>query len=234
MTPLRLVELPAPDHWVYRKTVQGRQALASRVRLPLRDRQIVLLCTGERSLATLTEVFGSGTAHDLYRLVHQGLVEVVQPKVWPEEEETVESEDFLLTLPPLEFATINPANQSAFGITATPDEDALLAAHAQAGVLLIVIGGDEAEHLLIENLDVEQESDVLAFLTRAIALAARAWGEDATLPWAERIARVLPRRTISRLVDCLVDEGRAAAVGAGLYERLLADSAFDDEAATLA
>ena len=56
----------------------------------------------------------------------------------------------------------------------------------------------------------------------------RAWGDNEALPWAEQIARLLPRASIARLLDCLIDEDSAALV-APLYERLLSDSEFGAE-----
>lgn len=86
MTPIRSAH-PSPigpdadeRSLVYRKTEAGRQALAARRgHMALRDRQIVLLCTGERNVVAMTEVFGPDTPADLRRLVAAGLIEAAEP-----------------------------------------------------------------------------------------------------------------------------------------------------------
>ena len=230
MTPIRSAHPSAigPDaeerSLVYRKTEAGRQALAARRgHMALRDRQIVLLCTGERNVVAMTEVFGPDTPADLRRLVAAGLIEAAEPTAWPHV-----PPEFAPTLPPLGGVAATSANQSGFGITRVPDEDSLKAARAQAGVVLIEIGAEAAEKLDKDGADTQGEEDTLALLARAIGLAVRAWGDAEALPWAEQIARLLPRASIARLLDCLIDEDSAALV-APLYERLLSDSEFGAE-----
>ena len=94
--------------------------------------------------------------------------------------------------------------------------------------MLIEIGGEAAEQLVKDSADTQGEDDTLALLARAIGLAVRAWGDTEALPWAEQIARLLPRACIARLLDCLIDED-SAALAVPLYERLLSDSEFGAE-----
>ena len=82
--PVAHTTAPFPPGVVFRKTAAGRQALAARrSALGLRERQILILCTGERGLEALSEVFGPEAEADLRRLVDQGLVKVGARTVWP-------------------------------------------------------------------------------------------------------------------------------------------------------
>ena len=205
---------PADDRRVFRKTEAGRQALAAaHASLALRDRQILLLCTGERDLRALSEVFGPATLLDVQRLVAAGLIEATAPIEWPEPDAP-----FWPTLPPLDFAAERSANQSGFGAGAT-GEEVLSAARAQAAVLLAEIGGDEAERQMAAGAE-----EALHFITRALALAVRSWGDAPARRWAEHIAALMPRAAIAQLVEGLVEEGSATTLVAVLYERLVSDS----------
>ena len=216
---------PAPDGPVYRKTDAGRRVLAMRHgALGLRDRQILLLCTGERNLAALAEVFGPATAADLRRLMDRGWVEAVARIDWP-----APGAAFWPTLPPMDLAAERSANASGFGVRLDRDE-ALRAARAQVAVLLAEIGGATAEQAMAEGAQAEDWEAGLAFITRAVVLAVRHWGGEAAMPWAERIARLLPRAARARLVDGLIAEGSATTVVAALYEQLVSDSLPGPEA----
>ena len=213
-----------PDASVYVKTDAGRALLAeARSALGLRERQILLLCTGERDAATLEQFFGPDAPAVLARLGAAGLVQTVPRAVasWP-------MPSFAPTLPPLQGHEARTAElSSGFMSTAPGAEDVDLAfsrAHTRAGVMLVELGAEEAEDLFDSAIGVWQEDDMLAFLARTIALAHQLRGPAPAARWAQELAELLPRAAVPRLVDCLTEVGDGGALAMGLYERLLSDT----------
>ncbi|MDO5623255.1 MAG: hypothetical protein Q4G71_01025 [Pseudomonadota bacterium] len=210
---------------VYAKTEAGRAMLASpRASVAVRERQILLLCTGERDADALGQVFGPGIGHELQQLVAQGLVEARPREPLPMFTPTLPPEPstaFSLTLPPLGLAAYS-ANQSGF-LPAS-----VRSAHAEVVCLLAEMGGDDATQWLQSHLDAECEDDVLAMAARAIGLAEQAWGQARAIDRASRIAQLLPRPAIARLLDALIDHASGALV-ADAYALWLSDSAFGHE-----
>lgn len=236
-----------PPTWpldlVYAKTEAGRQMLAApRAALGPRERQILLLCTGERDANALTEIFGPATPEDLAQLERQGLVQVLprdevhvlmasfSPTLPPPEACAPVAPAFQLTMPPLAEAVSESANQSGFlpSDLEAADRSALRSARGQALLLLAELGGADAEALAQHGRGVWQVDDLLAFVAQAIAMAERSRGTPHACRSAGRILQTLPRLMIGRLLDCMIDIISLAAV-AQLYEQWLSDSEFTDE-----
>ncbi|MDO5289442.1 MAG: hypothetical protein Q4F13_07385 [Pseudomonadota bacterium] len=58
----------------YVKTPEGNEALRQRHALSLRERQIMVLCNGVRTLDDLIDLFGSSVATEVQQLQHRGLL----------------------------------------------------------------------------------------------------------------------------------------------------------------
>ncbi|MDO5291012.1 MAG: hypothetical protein Q4F13_15480 [Pseudomonadota bacterium] len=215
----------APDGLVYVKTQAGREALATlRSQLNVRERQILLLCTGERNLAALQEVFGASLWSALQQLVARGLVEL-QPRHKPLPEDLVQPylmPDYGLTLPPLDFAASRSANQSGFSDPCAQTMTVFHRMHTETAKLLAELGGAEALQLHRTYAGAGQEEDVLAFTARAIALLERHWGEQRAIDCACRIAHLLPRATKARLLDALIDHA-GSSLPLSLYDMWLSN-----------
>ena len=59
---------------VYHKTHEGRAALRERGTLTLRERQLMVLFNGSRTLKELADLFGAGVTADVDRLERQGFI----------------------------------------------------------------------------------------------------------------------------------------------------------------
>ena len=59
---------------IYMKTAKGRAALLQRDALNLRERQVMVLCNGARTLEELVELFGDTVKEDVDRLDRRGLL----------------------------------------------------------------------------------------------------------------------------------------------------------------
>ena len=59
---------------IYMKTAKGRAALLQRDALNLRERQVMVLCNGARTLEELVELFGYAVKEDVDRLDRRGLL----------------------------------------------------------------------------------------------------------------------------------------------------------------
>ena len=59
---------------IYMKTAKGRAALLQRDALSLRERQVMVLCNGARTLEELVELFGYAVKEDVDRLDRRGLL----------------------------------------------------------------------------------------------------------------------------------------------------------------
>ena len=207
-----------PPGVVFRKTAAGRQALSERgSQLGLHQRQILILCTGERGLQALEEVFGPGTEADLRRLIDEGLIKAGERTVWP-----AAVDDFGPTLQPVSDAVERSANQSGFQPT-LQEFNAWWSAHTQASAQLRAIGDAGALQLLRTYRGARQADDVLVFLALTLTTVSQARGLAEALDWAERLGRALPDGAVPRLLDCLIASGSPELI-AGVYERLLSDS----------
>lgn len=242
---IRASALPAHGNteWVYSRTDAGRRLLnAPRAALGPRERQILLLCTGERDAAALTHIFGPATPVDLARLQDQGLVQVVardevhklmasfSPTLPPPEACAPVAPPFQLTMPPLVDAVSHSANQSGFlsSDLSAAERSALRSAQGRVLLMLADLGGAEAEALAQSGQQAWQVDDLLALVAQAIAMAERAGGTQTACTEAGRIMQSLPRPMIGSLLDCMIDIISPAAV-AQLYEQWLADSEFTDD-----
>lgn len=223
-TPLDTGAVP-DEGLVYVKTEAGRAALVSvRSQLSVRERQILLLCTGERDLPDLQKVFGASLWSALQQLLARGLVQL-QPRQASQLQDLVQPyspPDFGLTLPPLDFAASSSANQSGFADPRPPAVTVFHSVHAETARLLAELGGAEALQLRRAYTGAGQDEDVLAFAARAIALFERHWGEPRAIDCACRIAHVLPRAAKARLLDALIDQA-SPGLPLSLYDMWLAN-----------
>ena len=208
--------------WAYVKTEAGRLALADRRSgLAIRDRQIMLLCNGTQTVAGLADLFGPEVGGDLSRLRDRGLIE-------PQSAQLTET---LRTLAQESVAQVDvPASSSelAEAEAAKRHERQLLAARQRASRLAGQFGSPAAERLLQGYHDSQLEADVLVYVSRVIGLIEHEQGIEMATFEAEKLALMLPRSSVSLLLDCLLDEVKPELV-AQLYERLLADTEFGDE-----
>lgn len=198
---------------LYLKTEAGRRVIDSRsVRLPLRHRQVLLLCTGAHTVEALAAIFGQGVRDDLAGLLAQGYIR-----------------DAAAGAPAAMPAPCEPpAPPASGGGRAAPA--ALDAACAQAGAILGVLPAAPARPLLDAcRRQHRREEDVLACLAATLALAVQTWGVRGALPHAEALAHLLPPLTVARLLDCLIELEIDAALVAHLYERFLSESRLDAE-----
>lgn len=218
---------------LYVKTAAGRHVIDNRtVRLLLRHRQVLLLCTGTHTVDALAVIFGQSVRDDLAALLAQGYIRdaaashpaasavkaplaAAAPRPGPPAPPSPPS-------PPARPAPPAPGRSGY----ATPA--ALEAACAQASAILGVLPAAQAGALLdmCRSLP-RREEDVLACLSATLALAVQTWGVRGALPHAEALAGLLPPLTVARLLDCLIDVD--AALSAHLYERFLSESQLDAE-----
>lgn len=223
--PVAHTTAPFPPGVVFRKTAAGRQTLAARrSALGLRERQILILCTGERGLEALSEVFGSEAEADLSRLIDQGLVKVGARTVWPVGGAV---DAFGPTLQPLADAADRSANQSGFQPT-LQEFNAWWAAHTQASAQLRAMGDANALQLLQTHRGARHADDVLVYLALTLVAVSQCRGLSPALDWVEQLGRALPDGAVPKLLDCLIDTGSPELI-AGVYERLLSDSELRDD-----
>lgn len=236
----------APD-LVYVKTEAGRALLAAhRNGLSVRQRQVLLLCTGKRDAVGLEKVFGHALWPDLQQLM-QGLVVCLSSRALPDflreqdrlhemAQEAAQAAaqtpgqplrpepSFDSTLIPLNFAETRSANQSGFENTRRGSATSpLQSARVGAAWLLIELGGPEALQLRRDYAGVSKEADVLLFAARAIGMAERKWGHERALERACRVGEPLDKDQRSQLLVAL-EAYAGEALRLALYECWLSDT----------
>lgn len=213
---------PATDsrQTAYVKTDAGRTALADRRSgLAVRDRQIMLLCNGTQTLSSLEGLFGPEVGGDLLRLRRQGLIEAQSAELT----ETLRALAAEQDPPPRASAGDGPDAQRSAVIL----EAKLMRVRLGANLLIQQLNLPAAQQLKEAYRDSQLEADVLVYVSRVMGLIERELGAEKAAFEAERLARMLPRDSVSLLLDCLLDEVKPELVG-HLYERLLADTEFGD------
>lgn len=204
----------------YVKTPHARAAInASEPSLTPRERQILLLCSGQRPLSVLIELFGESVVRELHELVVRGFVQAMRrnpeeappraadargPAAAPEHPAAPQAQTRLRQT--RDFATIVAQSLPV------PDAGALIARHGQA----------------------TRADDVLAYCVGVIDLLFR----QGDLTRAERVgykmADLLPRGLVPDFIDGML-AGPDPRLAAALYEHLLSDRelpAPDDDTPT--
>ena len=140
-------------HIHYVKTPAGRAEMDARTgSLTSRERQIMLLCSGQRPLTVLMEVFGHSVVRELHELAARGLVQAHRQP--PE------------AVPP-------PAPAPAAEATSTAAAQRLLQAREFAGLAAGSVGGAAAQALVARQSTITQPADILSYRKMRLSFCLR-------------------------------------------------------------
>lgn len=189
-------------HIHYVKTPAGRAEMDARTgSLTSRERQIMLLCSGQRPLTVLMEVFGHSVVRELHELAARGLVQAHRQP--PE------------AVPP-------PAPAPAAEATSTAAAQRLLQAREFAGLVAGSVGGAAAQALVARQSTITQPADILSYCVEVIELLFRTGDVERVTRVGYKLAELMPRQAVPLFIERMLD-GSDPELAAALYEHLLSD-----------
>ena len=199
-------------HIYYIKTPAGQEEMNARgPGLNARERQIMLMCGGQRPLQVLIELFGESVVRELHELVVQGYLQAVRRLPDP----TPHPAGVLQAAP--DFASARLQTR----LTHTRD---FITVVAQS------LGTTLARELVLAYSRTTDPEAVLTYAGGLLGLLFRAGDRSRTLRVGYKIADLLPRALVPQMVDRLLD-GPNPDMAAALYEHLLSGQdvvSFDD------
>lgn len=189
----------------YIKTPAGIEVVSQRARdLTPRQRQLMLLCSAQRPLTVLIELFGESVVRELHELVVSGYLQAVRLADTPG----------------------NPALDIGAGL-GPEGVRAQTAARLQlardfASVVARSLGTPEGDALAADHRDTTEPDDVLAYAAALVGLLFRSGDVARAGRVGYKLADLLPRDLVPMFVDCMLD-GQDPQFAAALYEHLLSD-----------
>ena len=189
-------------HIPYVMTPAGRAVMDARTgSLTSRERQIMLLCSGQRPLTVLMEVFGHSVVRELHELAARGLVQAHRQP--PE-------------------AVAPPAPAPAAEATSTAAAQRLLQAREFAGLAAGSVGGAAAQALVARQSTITQPADILSYCVEVIELLFRTGDVERVTRVGYKLAELMPRQAVPLFIERILD-GAGPELAAALYEHLLSD-----------
>lgn len=183
----------------YLKTAAGQsEMVAGAPALNPRERQIMLLCTAQRPLSVLVELFGDGVVRELHALVERGLLQA-----------SYHAAALTLRVPPV------------------PESDSQSAARlAQARDFATQVAGSlgtaQASALMARHRNDREAEDVLHYLGEVVGLVFARGQPGQALSVGYQLAALLPRSLVPMLIDQLLS-GANPQLADALYAHLLGE-----------
>ncbi|QTD46408.1 hypothetical protein [Ottowia testudinis] len=185
----------------YVRTARGREAMAPGVdALTARERQLMLLCSGQRPLPVLIEVFGHSVVRELHELVVRGLVQAQR----------------------LTPAVVPPGQAMPLVGSAAAR---LLQTRDFATVVARSIEGAAGATLAARHGASTQPDDILAYGVALVELLFHAGDVERAKRVGYKLADLLPRQTVPLFIDRMLN-GADPKLAAALHEHLLSDRDF--------